>query len=133
MDMKELGVWEPYEVKVQTIKTAIESATLLLRIDDILSGIQKKNKPGPGQSAPKGPQVEDAEVRTPALPSRPGLHYFLCVGLCGMKIQLDFGIGAWFFSGSSLFLDICPTVLDVCPLHVFGAMCDQFIGAKPSP
>ena len=61
VDMKQLGVWEPYEVKVQTIKTAIESATLLLRIDDILSGIQKKNKPGPGQK-PKGPQVEDTEV-----------------------------------------------------------------------
>ena len=24
VDMKDLGVWEPYSVKVQTIKTAIE-------------------------------------------------------------------------------------------------------------
>lgn len=44
-------MWEPYEVKAQTIKTAIESATLLLRIDDIVSGIAKKNKLAPGQSS----------------------------------------------------------------------------------
>lgn len=36
VDMKELGVWEPYQVKAQTVKTSIESATLLLRIDDIV-------------------------------------------------------------------------------------------------
>ena len=36
VDMKELGVWEPYQVKAQTLKTAVESATLLLRIDDIV-------------------------------------------------------------------------------------------------
>ncbi|CAL5221285.1 g3450 [Coccomyxa viridis] len=59
VDMKELGVWEPYEVKAQTIKTAIESATLLLRIDDIVSGIQKKNKMAPGQSS--APQAEDPD------------------------------------------------------------------------
>ena len=59
VDMKELGVWEPYEVKAQTIKTAIESATLLLRIDDIVSGIQKKNKMAPGQSS--APQPEDPD------------------------------------------------------------------------
>ena len=38
VDMKEFGIWEPYAVKIQTIKTAIESANLLLRIDDIVSG-----------------------------------------------------------------------------------------------
>mmetsp|Transcript_35197 Transcript_35197/g.99641 ORF Transcript_35197/g.99641 Transcript_35197/m.99641 type:complete len:340 (+) Transcript_35197:897-1916(+) len=47
-DMKELGVWEPYEVKAQTIKTAVESATMLLRIDDIVSGLQKKKQGGGG-------------------------------------------------------------------------------------
>jgi T-complex protein 1 subunit gamma len=46
--MKELGVWEPLEVKVQTIKTSIESATMLLRIDDIVSGLQKKKQGGGG-------------------------------------------------------------------------------------
>lgn len=60
VDMKELGVWEPFEVKVQTIKTAMESATLLLRIDDIVSGIQKKNKMAPGQS--QAPQIEDPDA-----------------------------------------------------------------------
>jgi len=57
-DMKELGVWEPYAVKVQTFKTAIESATLLLRIDDIVSGITRKSA---GPAGPRGPQVEDGE------------------------------------------------------------------------
>ena len=33
------GIWEPYCVKTQTIKTSIESATMLLRIDDIVSGM----------------------------------------------------------------------------------------------
>ena len=59
VDMKELGVWEPYEVKAQTIKTAIESATLLLRIDDIVSGLAKRDKLAPGQSS--APQKEDPD------------------------------------------------------------------------
>lgn len=40
--MDDTGVWEPYQVKVQTFKTAIESATMLLRIDDIVSGSKPK-------------------------------------------------------------------------------------------
>lgn len=56
VDMKELGVWEPYAVKVQTIKTSVESAIMLLRIDDIVSGISKK-KGAP--SGPTGTQTED--------------------------------------------------------------------------
>lgn len=44
VDMKKLGIWEPYAVKVQTIKTAIESACMILRIDNIVSG--SKNKKG---------------------------------------------------------------------------------------
>ncbi|CAF0722067.1 unnamed protein product [Didymodactylos carnosus] len=40
-DMKTLGIWEPIAVKMQTIKTAIETAILLLRIDDIVSGTKK--------------------------------------------------------------------------------------------
>ena len=42
-DMKQNGIWEPISVKVQTYKTAIETAILLLRIDDIVSGSIKKN------------------------------------------------------------------------------------------
>jgi len=41
VNMDELGIWEPFSVKVQTIKTAIESACMILRIDDIVSGSKK--------------------------------------------------------------------------------------------
>lgn len=37
-----LEIWEPYQVKTQSIKTAIEAACMLLRIDDIVSGLSKK-------------------------------------------------------------------------------------------
>lgn len=43
-DMKEVGIWEPLTVKLQTYKTAVETAILLLRIDDIISGSKKKDK-----------------------------------------------------------------------------------------
>jgi T-complex protein 1 subunit gamma len=33
--MYKLGICEPYVVKTQTLKTAIESACLILRIDDV--------------------------------------------------------------------------------------------------
>ncbi|XP_034940616.1 T-complex protein 1 subunit gamma [Chelonus insularis] len=42
VDMKVRGIWEPLSVKMQTYKTAIETAILLLRIDDIVSGTKKK-------------------------------------------------------------------------------------------
>jgi len=41
VSMNELGVWEPYNVKLQTISTAIESATMLLRVDHVCSGLSK--------------------------------------------------------------------------------------------
>lgn len=41
VDMNELGIWEPFSVKVQTIKTAIENACMILRIDDVVSGSKK--------------------------------------------------------------------------------------------
>jgi len=44
VDMKELAVWEPLAVKLQTYKTAVETAILLLRIDNIVSGSKKKNQ-----------------------------------------------------------------------------------------
>jgi T-complex protein 1 subunit gamma len=44
VDMKELGIWEPLSVKLQTIKTAIESACMILRIDDIVSGSKKSGE-----------------------------------------------------------------------------------------
>ena len=38
-DMVEIGVLDPLSVKIQTIKTAVESACMLLRIDDVVSGM----------------------------------------------------------------------------------------------
>eukprot|EP00484_Ammonia_sp_Unknown_P000464 CAMPEP_0197022798 /NCGR_PEP_ID=MMETSP1384-20130603/3606_1 /TAXON_ID=29189 /ORGANISM="Ammonia sp." /LENGTH=548 /DNA_ID=CAMNT_0042450901 /DNA_START=28 /DNA_END=1674 /DNA_ORIENTATION=- len=42
VDMNKYGIWEPFVVKLQTIKTAIESASMLLRIDDVVSGLRNK-------------------------------------------------------------------------------------------
>lgn len=42
VDIRELDVWEPVIVKTQTFKTAVEAAAMLLRIDDIVSGLSKK-------------------------------------------------------------------------------------------
>ncbi|RUS79981.1 hypothetical protein EGW08_012246 [Elysia chlorotica] len=63
VDMKAFGVWEPLSVKQQVYKTAIETAILLLRIDDIVSGVKKQdalNAPssGPAQApqASEGPE-----------------------------------------------------------------------------
>ncbi len=48
-DMKELDVWDPVSVKIQTFKTAIEACCMLLRIDDIVSGIRSSKQPGESQ------------------------------------------------------------------------------------
>lgn len=42
VEQSKTGVWEPLSVKLQTYKTAVETAILLLRIDDIVSGSKKK-------------------------------------------------------------------------------------------
>lgn len=42
VDVREIDVWEPVIVKTQTFKTAVEAAAMLLRIDDIVSGLTKK-------------------------------------------------------------------------------------------
>lgn len=62
VDMKEYGVWEPYSVKAQTFKTAIETGILLLRIDDIVSGTKRQMDTqgggggGPAPQASEGPE-----------------------------------------------------------------------------
>lgn len=43
-DMSVLRVWEPLAVKLQAYKTAVETAVLLLRIDDIVSGSKKRDQ-----------------------------------------------------------------------------------------
>jgi T-complex protein 1 subunit gamma len=47
VDMKELGIWEPKAVKEQSVKTAVESACLLLRVDDIVAAKAAKQASGP--------------------------------------------------------------------------------------
>ena len=54
-DMKEANIWDPTAVKIQVIKTAIEVSAMLLRIDDIVSGIKKE------KSQKNKSQYDDAE------------------------------------------------------------------------
>lgn len=51
-------IWDSYTVKAQAFKTAIEAACMLLRIDDIVSGIKKKQASGAGQG-PSKPKIEE--------------------------------------------------------------------------
>eukprot|EP00667_Euglena_gracilis_P007181 EG_transcript_7252 len=61
-DIQELGITEPYVVKVQTLKTSIEACCMLLRIDDVLSGISAKKEGGGGGGGPSmAPMDQDAE------------------------------------------------------------------------
>ena len=48
-DMTIQNIWEPISVKFQVIKTAIEASCLLLRIDDVVSGVKKREKEKSGQ------------------------------------------------------------------------------------
>ncbi|KAL9108281.1 MAG: hypothetical protein Q9227_006878 [Pyrenula ochraceoflavens] len=57
VDMRELGVWEPQEVKKQSLKTAVECACLLLRVDEICpakSGRQGGGGGGAGMAGMEG-------------------------------------------------------------------------------
>ncbi|TFK19034.1 T-complex protein 1 [Coprinopsis marcescibilis] len=44
VDMKEYGLWESASVKIQTFKTAIEAARMLLRVDDVVEAIRKERE-----------------------------------------------------------------------------------------
>ena len=59
-NMKELNIWDPVAVKIQTFKSAIESACMLLRIDDVVSGMKKSKKEtaAPKQEDEGAPQDE---------------------------------------------------------------------------
>ena len=46
MDSIEKGVIEPTVVKVQAIKSAAESAAMIMRIDDVISASKSKGGPG---------------------------------------------------------------------------------------
>lgn len=60
VDMRERGIWEPLAVKLQTYKTAVETAILLLRIDDIVSGSKKK---AADNEAPKPSQLSEESMK----------------------------------------------------------------------
>jgi T-complex protein 1 subunit gamma len=55
-DMRTANIWDPIAVKQQTFKTSIEAACMLLRIDDIVSGIKKDRSK---QSGARGGDDED--------------------------------------------------------------------------
>ncbi|CAF1086436.1 unnamed protein product [Rotaria magnacalcarata] len=61
VDMHQFGIWEPIAVKMQTIKTAIETAILLLRIDDIVSGTKKASTLTEGSGQGDGKRKKDEE------------------------------------------------------------------------
>lgn len=55
-NMEEANVWEPVAVKNQVLKTAIEASCMLLRIDDVVSGVKRKEK----ERAQQAPTPEEA-------------------------------------------------------------------------
>ncbi|VDN53303.1 unnamed protein product [Dracunculus medinensis] len=50
IDMNELDIWDPLSVRLQVLKTAIETSVMLLRVDDILSGVKKLSGDDTGAS-----------------------------------------------------------------------------------
>ena len=52
-DISELEIFEPLEVKRQTLKSAIEAACTMLRIDDIISGMKGKQDNSAQQQSPE--------------------------------------------------------------------------------
>ncbi|KAF9437084.1 T-complex protein 1 subunit gamma [Entomortierella beljakovae] len=62
VDMHEYGIWEPNAVKVQTIKTAIESSCLLLRVDDIVSGLSGR-RAQQGGPAPEQQEMGEGDMQ----------------------------------------------------------------------
>ena len=57
-NMKELNIWDPVAVKIQTFKSSIESACMLLRIDDVVSGMKKTKKEASSPKQDDTPQDE---------------------------------------------------------------------------
>lgn len=61
-DMRKIDVWEPYLVKSQVIKSAIENCCMLLRIDDVISGIKRKEKKESGLKQEENPENADLQI-----------------------------------------------------------------------
>ena len=58
-DMKQKGVIEPLIVKEQAIKSATESASMILRIDDVIASTKPKEGPGGAGKPPGGEMPKD--------------------------------------------------------------------------
>lgn len=58
-DMKQKGVIDPLIVKEQAIKSATESAAMILRIDDVIASTKPKEGPGGAGKPPGGEMPED--------------------------------------------------------------------------
>ena len=59
VDMREFNLLESYSVKIQTLKTAVEAACMLLRVDQIVSGLSQKGQGGQGGGAPHEPSGDE--------------------------------------------------------------------------
>jgi T-complex protein 1 subunit gamma len=62
--MKAAGIFDTYAVRAQAIKSAVEAACMLLRIDDILSGMKNKKY---GDERGGQPSNEDEEGGGPVI------------------------------------------------------------------
>jgi chaperonin GroEL (HSP60 family) len=59
-NMRDKGVVEPLIVKEQAVKSATESASMILRIDDVIASTKPKEGPGAGKPpGGEGPESED--------------------------------------------------------------------------
>lgn len=67
VDMKTYGLLESAAVKIQTLKTAIESATLLLRVDDVVSAHSGGGQGGGGGVQTMGEAAEDMQADGPQM------------------------------------------------------------------
>ncbi len=58
-NMKDKGVLEPLVVKEQAMKSATESASMILRIDDVIAATKPREGPGAGKPPGEMPESED--------------------------------------------------------------------------
>jgi T-complex protein 1 subunit gamma len=62
-NVRELGIWDTINVRKQTLKTSVESACMILRIDDIVSGMKKSKRTPDGQAqASPSEQAETVSI-----------------------------------------------------------------------
>jgi len=60
VDMKSYGLFESASVKIQTLKTAIEAARVLLRVDDVVQA-RRQDKEAQGNAGPPPEELQGME------------------------------------------------------------------------